>query len=233
VGNPFLTTTSIDNYDLRWEWFYSGSDLLSASFFYKELTDPIEKVGLGRTSSLADTFTNADDATIWGFEFEARSDLSFLSSTVEEVRFLRPLGPELYNVKLTANATVAESEANISDNKASTNTKRALQGQPDFVINATLEYSNDRLGTARLLYNTIGEQIAAAGTDGLPDIIQQRRDQLDFVWTRKLDVFGEQVGVKLSAENILNDQFVETQGDFATVRYVTGVKFGLGVSYTY
>jgi outer membrane receptor protein involved in Fe transport len=233
VGYPFLTTASIDNYDLRWEWFFSGTSVLSASFFYKELKNPIEKVGLGQTSSLADTFRNADDATIWGFELEARSDLSFASTTVEKVRFLQALGPELYNISLSANATFAESEANISDTQASTNSKRALQGQPDFVVNAALEYENDWFGTARLLYNTIGEQITAAGSDGLPDILQQRRDQLDFVWTRKIDLFGEEVGVKLTAENILNDQFIEKQGDFATVRYVTGVKFGVGLSYSF
>ena len=39
--------------------------------------------------------------------------------------------------------------------------------------------------------------------------------------------------LKLSAENLLNDQIVLTQGDFTQRRFTTGVKFGIGVSYTY
>lgn len=233
VGNPFLKTAHITSYDLRWEWFLSGLNLLSASFFYKDLKDPIEKVGLGLTSSLADTFTNADDATVWGFEFEGRSDFAFLSSSVEKVHFLEALGPELYNLSLSVNSAVVQSEVHISDIGVSTNQTRALQGQPDFVVNASIEYNNDWFGTARLLYNTIGDQIAAAGAEGLPDIIQTRRDQLDFAWTHKFELFGEDFGAKFTVENILNDQFIEKQGKYTTVRYTTGVKFGLGISYSY
>jgi hypothetical protein len=41
------------------------------------------------------------------------------------------------------------------------------------------------------------------------------------------------VSLKVAAENILNDQYLETQGSFTTRRYTTGVKLGVGVSYSY
>ena len=84
-----------------------------------------------------------------------------------------------------------------------------------------------------MLYNTIGPQIAAAGVEGLPDIFAQRRDQLDFVWVYQFAPWGKQVSLKFAAENILNDQYIETQGSFTTRRYTTGVKLGVGVSYSY
>jgi hypothetical protein len=170
---------------------------------------------------------------VWGFEFEGRHDFGPLSSWVDRVPYLEVISPELYNVSLSANATVVESEVNIPEDSVLTNFTRPLQGQPDFVINASIEYTNDQAGTLRMLYNTIGPQIAAAGVDGLPDIIAQRRDQLDFVWSRTFSPFGRDVSAKLSVENILNDQFIETQGNFTTLRYVSGVKIGIGFSYAY
>lgn len=233
VGNPNLTSASITSYDLRWEWFLYGLNLVSASAFYKELKEPIEKIAIGKTSGRADSFENADDATLWGFELEGRHDLAPLASLVARVPYLRAVSGELYNFNLSANATYVQSEVNISASGRQTNNKRALQGQPDFVINSSLEYTNDLVGTMRLAYITIGPQIAAAGVEGLPDITAERRDQLDFAWVRKFAPFGQPLSFKLSVENILNDQFLETQGGFVTLRYVSGVKVGMGVSYSY
>jgi outer membrane receptor protein involved in Fe transport len=233
IGNPNLVSASIASYDLRWEWFLSGLNLVSASFFYKDLTEPIEKVAIGLTTQLADSFANAEDATLWGFEFEGRHDLGPLEGPLSRVRFLRSIAPELRNVAFSANATYVKSEVHNSATSLQTNPTRALQGQPDFVINSSLEYSNDTAGTFRVLYNTIGPQIAAAGVQGLPDIFAERRDQLDFVWVRQFAPFGKQVSLKFAAENILNDQFIETQGSFTVGRYTTGVKVGVGISYSY
>jgi outer membrane receptor protein involved in Fe transport len=233
IGNPDLVSAHITNYDLRWEWFLSGLNLVSASFFYKQLDQPIEKIAIGLTTQLADSFANADTGTIWGFEFEVRHDLGFIGSALRDVPYLRVVAPQLNNFAFSANATEAQSEVNITATSNITNKKRALQGQPDFVVNSSLEYSDETVGTLRLLYNTIGEQIAAAGVDGLPDIFAQRRDQLDFVWVRKFSPFGRPVSVKFTAENILNDQFIESQGEFSTERYTTGVKLGVGISYAY
>src|SRR5262249_3800867 len=37
IGNPNLVEANIDNYDARWEWFFSPLELLSLSFFRKNL----------------------------------------------------------------------------------------------------------------------------------------------------------------------------------------------------
>jgi len=42
-GNPQLAQTYIHNFDLRWETFLSGGEVLAASAFYKYFRRPIER----------------------------------------------------------------------------------------------------------------------------------------------------------------------------------------------
>jgi outer membrane receptor protein involved in Fe transport len=246
-GNPDLVSAKITNYDLRWEWFFNPLELVSVSFFFKDLTDPIELVTAVETSNLLDVYVNSDSATVWGFEFEGRKNFDFAVPYARQVSWLKPYASKLADVSFLLNASVIEST--VSDQFrppegiviVPIQDTRALQGQSPYVINATLEYEHARWGIFRLLYNTIGPTIVAAGTDVqpeteggiLPDIISERRDQLDFVWLLPIDTFGMPATMKLAAENILNDDFLETQGDGITNRYRTGVTFSVGVSYSF
>ena len=84
-GNPNLSRTSILNYDLRFEHYFGGSQLFSASLFYKDFTDPIEQVtGSDITSgSIATSYANAISAKNYGFEIEVRRNLDFLLHDVK------------------------------------------------------------------------------------------------------------------------------------------------------
>src|SRR5690606_19124431 len=44
IGNPNLTVAFIDNYDARWEWYFSADESISVGLFYKEFTNPIEAI---------------------------------------------------------------------------------------------------------------------------------------------------------------------------------------------
>jgi hypothetical protein len=139
-------------------------------------------------------------------------------------------------MNLLVNATYADSSVTVpktSGVRAQTNTQRALQGTSPYVINTALEYAHPLLGTTRLLYNTSGARISSAGANGLADIFEQPRDQVDLVWLRQINPFGTPLNAKVGIENILNDKYLFTQGDFVQSRYRTGVKFGLGISYSY
>jgi hypothetical protein len=223
VGNPFLEQASITSYDARWEWFFTPSELVSVSLFYKELEKPIEQTVIQRASDLVDSFANADSGWVYGLEFEGRKDLGFLS-------------PRLRDLSLLANATWANSE--VTSQKSSTlevqtNDKRQLQGQPDFIINTSVEYAHPRYGTARILFNTIDDRITGVGTFGLPDIIETRRNQLDAVLIVPLSSWLPwPLTAKLTVKNILNDPVVTDQGGETQERYSEGVGFGLGLSYS-
>jgi hypothetical protein len=115
-----------------------------------------------------------------------------------------------------------------------TNTNRDPVDVPNFIVNATLEYSIEDLVTAQVLYQTVGPTIVRAGVFGVPDATAERADRVDIVLQFPLERWIDlPVNLNLSAENITNDQFIETQGDFITKTTTAGVKFGLGLSYTY
>jgi hypothetical protein len=239
LGNPNLVETHIINNDLRWEWFFSPLELVSAGFFYKNFDKPIEIVAVSSTSALIDTPNNAQSATLWGFEFEGRKNFGFLTDYASRWDWLKPVAPELYNVQFLSNISIIQS--NVTglttpppfQGQVITNTSRQMTGQPNYVINASLEYQNATWGVWRLLYNRVGQTIVAAGVDGLPDIEQQPRNALDAVWLAPFTVYGTPLTGKVSVENILNDRYLQLQGDRVTKLYLYGATFKFGVQYTF
>lgn len=247
IGNPLLVTADITSYDLRWEWFFSPLELASLSFFYKDLTKPIELVtGRDAGGGTSDIYVNYDSATLWGFEMETRKDFNFAVPYARRVSWLADVAPHLADLQLLINVSVVESTT--SENftpppdylatVAPAPGNKPLQGQSPFVINAALEYEDYRWGLFRLLYNTVGSTIVAKGTkfgpaQPVPDIEQQRRDQLDFVWLSQFSLFDIPLSGKFAVENILNDAFVQTQGPRTTNSYRTGLTFSTGLSYSF
>jgi outer membrane receptor protein involved in Fe transport len=77
-GNPNLQISDIVNADLRWEWYFgeNESDNLSAALFYKDMTDPIERVvqAASGTASNSRTFQNSETAELYGVEIEGRKE---------------------------------------------------------------------------------------------------------------------------------------------------------------
>ncbi len=220
-GNPDLEETGVDSYDARWEWFFSPTELVSLSGFYKTIAKPIETAVQISGSAPQDTFSQNKDGKLAGFEFEGRKNFGFVSHYLE-------------NLSLLTNVTYVHSEVTAKLQQRGTTRNRALQGQADYVVNAALEYAHPDYGTIRLLYNTVGPKIEAVQDEtGLPDIIAERRDQLDLVYLAKIHPFGVPLNVKLSIENILNDNYLYTVGGETQQDYKTGITASLGIGYTY
>ena len=94
-------------------------------------------------------------------------------------------------------------------------------------------YSNLDLGIdAVLALNTIGDRLNIIGRDGLPDIFDRGRSQLDFNISKRL---GD-INIKFSAKNLLNDPFKRSSeflgNEFTYLNFSRGITYGLGVSYT-
>ncbi len=221
VGNPDLEETGVDSYDARWEWFYTPSELVSVSGFYKTIDKPIETAVFISGSAPQDTFSQNEDGKLAGFEFEGRKNFGFLGHDLDRLSFL-------------TNVTYVHSEVTAELAQLGTTRNRALQGQADYVVNAALEYAHPDWGTIRLLYNTVGPKIAAVqDVTGLPDFVTARRDQLDLVLLGKINPFGVPLNVKLSVENLLNDNYLTTVGGQVQEDYKTGITASLGIGYTY
>jgi len=225
VGNPNLVEAHVDNIDLRWEWFFSPLELVSASFFYKILDKPIEQVLVPVGSTFANSFENAKSGTLWGFEVEGRKSLGFIT-------------PDLAPLSIALNVAWIESEVELEAQTGPlqvplTTPKHPLQGQSPYVINTSLEYASEDWGTTRLLYVTFGERITALGFDPVPNIEEKPRTQMDLVWFKEIDMFGAPITTKFAIENMFNDRYLFKQGDLVQSRYRTGIKLGLSFTYDF
>ena len=70
-GNTDLKSASIQNFDLRLEWFPAAAEIL-AEISYKDISNPIESTVEQTGGNYRFTFNNQSKATILGFEFELR-----------------------------------------------------------------------------------------------------------------------------------------------------------------
>lgn len=238
-GNQFLVSGQVDSHDLRWEWFLSPLELLSAGVFYKDLKNPVEDAVTTISDKPVAGFLNAPTGYLYGLELEARQSLASLSRVLP-AGWGEAASSQLNRFALDGNVSAIESQVDLADVRLpngsinyATNKKRSLQGQAPYTINAAVDYEIPNRGTASLLYTTAGRRIAFSGYNGLPDIYEERRDQLDFVVTAKIQPFDVPLSAKFAAENLLNDGYRRTQGEFVETRYRTGLKFSFGLSYSF
>ena len=77
VGNPNLLRASIQNIDARWEYFPGGDQLIAASYFFKDFTDPVE-TSIQAVADFRQSFINADGARNQGIELEFRRSMKMI-----------------------------------------------------------------------------------------------------------------------------------------------------------
>ena len=242
-GNVFLEQAELENYDVRWEWYFGGDETMSLGLFYKAFTNPIE---LGKVLAQGDIYTwfNAEEAELRGVEYELRKalwfgdwfgwdeqwnnfTLTFNASYIESEVTLLGEGETGADVPLTAGRNIAPLFAN----------ERPLTGQSDWLGNVALAYESDYLGLkASLAYNYTGERVALVGERSAPDILEAARGQLDFSLKyafQALPFLGEMPGreweLALKAGNLLNEESTLKQGDWLFEEFRPGVEWGLGL----
>jgi TonB-dependent receptor len=230
-GNPELEQTVANNVDLRWEWFLQGSELLSASVYYKALRQPIERiidVDAGGTE-VAVTYENKDFARVYGLEVEATKRLGFLA---DWLRYVQVGG----NLTLTQSA-IQRSDEEIDAIEAydeDPSTTRQLQGQSPYIVNLNLGYENPETGTSiNVFYNRFGDRLETVTRSGI-DIFERGRNTVDVLAAQEV-LNG--VNLKASVKNVLNEPEVLAQ-DFLGVEYVNdriplGRSISVGVSYSF
>ncbi len=217
VGNPNLQQAEIDNYDARWEYYFSTRENLTFGIFYKEMTNPIEKVLLPGPAGLLQ-LQNAGNAELYGLEMDFRKNLDFIH-------------PWLTGFYVGGNYTYSISKLTLlpENLQTLTNEERPLQGHSKHIINAQLGYDNAEWGTqATLLYNTFSKRISQVGSLGAPDIYEQPFHQLDFVVRQSLD---EHWSVQLRMRNLLDSKVKFTQGGETVREYRRGREFAVSVNF--
>ena len=234
TGNPDLKNANVDNFDLRYEFYPTPSEIISIAAFYKNFTTPIEVVFTSSSNPVV-SFANAQSAYSAGVELEARKSLEAVSSN-----------SILKNMSLLFNATLIYSRVKLSPDIAATQSdNRPLQGQSPYVINAGLNYNNQKSRLQiNLLYNVIGKRIYAVGNNFgalYPDWYEMPRNVVDLTFSKGLT---KNLIIKGGITDILNqkalilqdgnqDKSYDADKDQTIQSYRPGSVYSLGIVYTF
>ncbi|MCD6023700.1 MAG: TonB-dependent receptor [Fibrobacteria bacterium] len=210
-GNVRLRPTDIQNYDFRWEWFPSASELLALSLFYKHFDHPVETRITQSGSNNRALFLNAPSADLYGIETEIRAGLA---------RFHDYLAP----FEVVGNFTWIRSE--VKGERA-----RPMQGQSPYLVNAILffEPSKDKTQMS-LLYNKFGRRLSKVGVLPFPDVYEESRESLEFSYSQRV---YKSAKMKFTAKNLTNAELVQTQGGLVIRRAKPGPVYSLGATYAF
>jgi outer membrane receptor for ferrienterochelin and colicin len=196
-GNPDLKTPTIQNLDIRWEFYPTIDEYIHFGVFQKTFNNPIEQFfvpGTGSGGTRNFTFNNADKANSIGVEAEIRK--SFRKWT--KLPILKDMGALL-------NASIIQSEVNLGAASRGQLQVRPMQGQAPYVINTGLLYSADSAGLrVSLQYNVYGRRLFAVGTFGTPDIYEMPRHLVDVTVSKSI---SKRIDMRLSVQDLLNARF--------------------------
>ncbi|GHV41106.1 outer membrane protein [Bacteroidia bacterium] len=232
-GNPDLKPAYVNNFDLKYEFYPSNSEIFSIALFYKNFKNPIEWTYLDGGGTYTYTFKNADQANNYGVEVDIKKKLDFIG---------------LNDFSLTFNGSLIKSEVEFKENSGA-NHNRPMQGQSPYLINTGIFYQNEKLGlTGTVLYNIIGKRIVGIGrvstssgttiNNDIPDMYEMPRNALDFAVTKK---FGKHIEINAGIKDILAEKveytqfprFEDSNGSIQEREQVTKVyKPGRNISFT-
>ncbi len=212
IGNPDLKPTRIRNLDLRWEYYFGGTDSVSVALFDKKFENPIEKLRVPGSSPLLE-LANAASAHNYGIEFDGQKSLGFIGE-----RWFDGLDLDRFNAGFNYARIRSSIELDPVSASYQTNLSRPMQGQSPYVANVQLGYLGDS-HEANLLFNRFGRRISEVGVQGQPDIYEEPHGSLDFIWRYR---FATSWRLSLRLRNLLDPQVSYTQGGLATRSYKRG-----------
>lgn len=229
-GNPTLKNAEIQNFDFRYEFYPTPSELVSVAAFYKDFTNPIEVVFASGANPILN-FSNAKSAYSTGIEAEFRKNLNANQpNTILGRTSLVFNGTYIFS-RVKLDETVAKDQ---SDN-------RPLQGQSPYIVNAGLNYNDTKKGLQlNFNYNVIGKRIFAVGNNfgsPYPDWFEMPRNVIDFSFSKQLT---KAIMLKGGVSDILNqgntilqdgnqDQVFDRNQDQTIQNYAPGRVASLGL----
>jgi len=165
-GNDSLKRATINNYDLRFEYYPKRpGQIISVSAFYKDLTDAIEQIaGNGQVRSI--NYSNVAKATNMGLELEYRVLLATIFRN-DSSRFLN-------GTTLFTNVSYIKSDVDVS--KLNGVEARPLQGQSPIIINGGIQYLDSKYDFGlSISYNYVGKRIIIVGNEDEQNIWENPR----------------------------------------------------------
>lgn len=232
-----LVSTRIHNFDLRWEKFLEGADIVSLSAFFKSFDAPIELVRIPTSQTLRDIQPrNVGQATLIGGEFELRKNLSFIRENWKRVAFS---GNFTYTYSRVKMADVEfQARQNFEKEGETVDDTRQMAGQAPYIVNAGFSYDDIEKGrSAGIFYNVKGRTLTIVGSGLAPDIYSEPFHSLNFTYNQS---FGKdrRSSINIKVNNILNDvreqlyQAYEAEAQ-AFLRFRPGTAISIGYTYSF
>ncbi len=228
TGNPRLKRTLVNNFDARWEWFSRPGEILAMSGFYKDFSNPIERVINPIAANPEIQNRNVSNGVVFGAEFELRKRLD-------------QIHPLLSHFQLGANFTLVHSAVDVASDELElirsldpgASNQRAFMGQSPYVLNLDLAYINSESGTSLSMhYNLFGKRLTEVSIGGTPDIFELPRGILNFNISQNI---GAGFSLKLAAKNLLDSAFAKAHTfrgrRFAVQRHALGRTFSFSTTY--
>ncbi len=255
-GNPDLIASTDLNFDLKWEYFPSPGELISIAAFYKDISDPINRVRERGSAGIFSYFNSGEKAEIFGLEAETRLDL------------LKPQEDKNIDSNTSAalnlifNATRMWHTQDLKEIRDENSnllrsfqykgiTETGLEGASDWILNASLNFNSagDHPWAISLNANYASDKIFSLGVptdqanrDTLYDdaIVEKGFVVLNTLISKEL---GQHWKLSLNGENLLNPVIKQTQLVRNTITdieveetvfsYTSGVGLSLGLSHSF
>jgi outer membrane receptor protein involved in Fe transport len=172
------------------------------SGFYKDLRDPIEYISFSSSGRTFIQPINYDTGKLYGAEIEIRTGFDAFTKVLK-------------GFAVGLNYTVIESEVEVPQEEQDSlsgfglqEKTRRLQGQPEYLFNASLTFDHERSGTsAAIFYNRVGETLLTGAARGLnggtPNVFEEAYGTLDFTFSQKI---GKRWSVSAKARNLLRPE---------------------------
>ncbi len=231
IGYNNLEMSSLKNYDLRFDYTPYDGGLLSFSYFYKDVTDPIEYVQMNAGFTYT-TPMNYPEGRLEGYEVELRQDLGRFWDNFNG--FSVGANATLIDSEVTLPKT--ESEALAAPNLQVDMTERDMTNTPEHLYNFFATYDIDETKTRLGLFYTIrGDTlVAGAGQSGgnfIPSVYETEYGSLNFSLSQKL---GEIWTLGFKAKNLLDPEIESVYryggSDTTKTSYTKGMEFSISLS---
>jgi len=199
-GNPTLDRATIDNFDLRFEFFPGKGQVVSVSGFYKSFLNPIELINRTGTSGAPELYyTNVPKVSNFGGEMEYKLNFGFLSKKDStDINLWSGLN-------VGANLALIKSRVDLSQTIGS-GSDRPLQGQSPFIVNASINYTHPTKDwSVTASYNIVGQRIYIVGNVQEPSVWENGRHVIDLQVAK---TFNERWELKLNVKDLLAQDLI-------------------------
>jgi len=237
VGNPDLYNSTDYNFDLKWEYFPKGGEVISVTGFGKYILNPINEVIIASATNDISWVNSGEKAIGIGAELEIRKDIYNVEGKNDsKTNIASGLNVSYLHTDQDLDSEKVFRETNGNFTSFFTNKNSRLTGASDLLVNADIslnrQFSADQSLTATLSSAYFSDRIYSIGSTLKGDLVDSEVITLDFILKFKLN---KNIGFGISAKNLTNPT-IERKQEVQNVivdSYKKGRNFSFSMKYSF